>query len=410
LIDRLKHNHILITTSLLLVALPYKKIVVLALLLNTISYFFNDSISEKLIRLKRERYLWVFIAPFFMYLIGMIYSENQYFGWKDIETKLSLLIFPLIYSTTSFPLNKYRNTLSMVFVFSMSISSALSIFYGVIMYQKIPTYSELNLLLHPGYLSMYANMAIGLCYLLINSKMIKGYLKKLLTLAFLILSLTVILSLSKTGIIVWIILIAGMFFHQALVLKKQYKKSIIAAVSAIGILFIAYQTIPKVQLRVNKAINVLSKSENEKVDVTTTESTQVRILIWEQAIELIKENFLIGVGTGDIKDELFVKYKSSGMQGALDNRLNVHNQYLQVFATLGIIGFIVFTLAIVLPFLKAIKSKKNPYLIFIVIFSMNLLFESMLEKQGGVLFYAFLNALFFFHFSDISSQFSSKSK
>ncbi len=51
--------------------------------------------SEKLLFLK-SKYLLLFISYYLMYLIGMIWTNNQDSGWFDLEVKLPFLIFPLI--------------------------------------------------------------------------------------------------------------------------------------------------------------------------------------------------------------------------------------------------------------------------------------------------------------------------
>jgi O-antigen ligase len=289
----------------------------------------------------------------------------------------------------------------------MSLSALISIIYGSISFGQLPTYKMMDLLLHPSYLAMYANLALAVCYFLLNDNGLEKGIKRLLWTAFIVLSITTFLTLSKTGILIWIVLIGGMFFYQLLVVKKQYKLSVVIALSGFAILYAAYQFIPRVKDRVEVAYSAIVKAEEEKVDVSTVESTQVRMLIWEQTTQIIKENTLFGVGTGDIKDELYVKYKGAGMLGALENKLNVHNQYLQVFATLGLLGMLLFVSSIIFPFITAYKQNNKYYLAFLVIFSINILFESMLEKQDGVIFYAFFNALLFFHFQPKISQRSS---
>ena len=62
---------------------------------------------------------------------------------------------------------------------------------------------------------------------------------------------------------------------------------------------------------------------------------------------------------------------------------------------LGILGLIVLLLNIVLPVMYGLEMKHYLYLIFLILVAFNFLFESMLETQPGVVFYAFFNAWFF---------------
>lgn len=53
--------------------------------------------------------------------------------------------------------------------------------------------------------------------------------------------------------------------------------------------------------RFNSLTNISLKHQDKK----SSESTTLRILIWEQSINLIKNNFLLGTGVGDANDELY---------------------------------------------------------------------------------------------------------
>lgn len=259
----------------------------------------------------------------------------------------------------------------------------------------------MDLLMHPSYLAMYFNTALLFSFFLLLRTDLKKLHKKFLIAAFILLSVGVWLCLSKTGILVWCLLIFGIVLYNSLV-RKKLRNSILLFIFFVVVITSAIVAIPRFEMRF---LNLFSISHNlEKIDKTTTESSRVRILIWAQTLELIEEEPLIGTGTGDIKDELFVKYRNAGMTGALGNKLNVHNQFLQVFATLGIFGFLAFMSALLFPTVRAIKDKHWLYLAFLAVFGLNLLTESMLEKQDGVIFYAFLNALLFFHFNPNSTK------
>ncbi|MEX2380128.1 MAG: O-antigen ligase family protein [Vicingaceae bacterium] len=402
-----KNNYFLYSTATLLAVLPFKKLVVPILIINILAWLLNDTFCDKIARLKQNNSFWLFVLPFIFYLIGMVYSENQLFGWKDIELKLSLFIFPLLYASTTFPFHKFKKLLGLVFVSSMTFTGLISIVYGAIVFNQLPTYEMIDLFLHPSYLAMYCNLALVITYFLFDRTDLSHNENRFLRFAFFILSVTILLSLSKTGLLTWILLIGGMIFYNLVVIKKQYMGSLLLLIFGFALMLVAYNTVPQVKDRFYYAFSAVKNTQAKQVDESTSESTQIRILIWQQAIELIKENPLMGTGTGDIKDELFVKYEAAGMQGALDNKLNVHNQYLQVFATLGLIGLVLFIASFILPFIIALKRKNRLFLAFIFIFSINLLFESMLEKQDGVIFYAFFNALLFFHFQPKTNQQSS---
>ena len=91
----------------------------------------------------------------------------------------------------------------------------------------------------------------------------------------------------------------------------------------------------------------------QNVDKTSSESTTVRVLIWQQCLTLIQNNFLFGVSVGDTNDALYLAYEQNGLIGALDHKLNAHNQFFQTFIGLGVIGFMIY------DFINAYSGKIN---------------------------------------------------
>ena len=128
-----------------------------------------------------------------------------------------------------------------------------------------------------------------------------------------------------------------------------------------------------------------------------TESTISRIFIWEACTDIIQENILAGVGTGDTKDALLEKYLKEEMSGAYEKSLNAHNQFFQTQISIGIIGSLLLLSSIFIPLFHSFRTTGNNLLtLFIIIIIINFLVESMLETQAGVMFYAFFNSLLLF--------------
>ena len=77
-------------------------------------------------------------------------------------------------------------------------------------------------------------------------------------------------------------------------------------------------------------------------------------------------------------------------------RLNAHDQYLQTYIALGIFGTLLLIINLLVPGWFAIRRIHFIYFSFLAVFAFNILFESMLEVQAGVIYYGFFNALLFF--------------
>jgi O-antigen ligase len=102
-----------------------------------------------------------------------------------------------------------------------------------------------------------------------------------------------------------------------------------------------------------------------------------------------ENNAWIGVGTGDVRDEIEKQYQIDNSILSDEYRLRAHNQFLTFLVSFGIIGLIVFVLSIIYPLFKITDSYL--YLSFVVIALLSMLTEDTLESQAGVTFFAFLN-------------------
>jgi O-antigen ligase len=73
---------------------------------------------------------------------------------------------------------------------------------------------------------------------------------------------------------------------------------------------------------------------------------------------------------------------------------NFHNQYIQVFAELGIIGFVFLLLLVLINTKKAFQSKDFLHIAFAILMISLFLTESFLWRQRGVLFFTLFYCLF----------------
>ncbi|HXP50915.1 MAG TPA: O-antigen ligase family protein, partial [Bacteroidia bacterium] len=136
----------------------------------------------------------------------------------------------------------------------------------------------------------------------------------------------------------------------------------------------------------------------QKLDNKSVESTQARYFVWQSAWALYKTSPIIGVGTGDTEDKLMDQYAKDNVLGALKEKLNTHDEYLQVMIAIGIGGLICLFACLALPFYKSFKEHRFVYAMFLIIIALNFLTESMLETQGGTIFYGLFNSLLMFNF------------
>ena len=74
--------------------------------------------------------------------------------------------------------------------------------------------------------------------------------------------------------------------------------------------------------------------------------------------------------------------------------LNFHNQYIQSFAELGIIGVILLCLMVVFNWIKAIKNRDFVFLFFTILTTSIMFTESLFHRQRGIVFFILLYCIF----------------
>lgn len=122
------------------------------------------------------------------------------------------------------------------------------------------------------------------------------------------------------------------------------------------------------------------------------------------SLSIIKDNFIFGVGTGDVKQEFSLKYEELHSKLKGKYRLRAHNQFVTFFIAFGVIGFlyIVFVLFYV-PF--TLNKYKDYLFIFIfVILLLSMFNEDTLENQIGVIMFSYFISITLFSYKGVLSE------
>ncbi|MFI5218054.1 MAG: O-antigen ligase family protein [Bacteroidia bacterium] len=121
-----------------------------------------------------------------------------------------------------------------------------------------------------------------------------------------------------------------------------------------------------------------------------------RIEFWKAGWNIFTANFIVGVGTGDVRKAFDAEYQRMNSMLAESSRLRAHNQYLTFALTFGIFGLLFFLFSLLYPIIKLKKMNDYFYMIFILIAALSMLTEDTLETQAGVTFFAFFNSFLLF--------------
>jgi len=339
----------------------------------------------------------LFVSIYIFHLVAMLYTENVDRGVKDLMQKLSLLLFPVIIGTGPKLTKEGRVKGMQFFVLGALVAVVLGFVSSAIAYSSSGIISEFYMsnfsyAHHPSYLSFYLVIALAMLLLRIE-KATNSKKALLLWLAVLFLSLSLIFPASKMGFINWA-MVLFVFLLKWLFFKPYYRKSATLLLGA-GLLFVLFLKFdPVASARVGKAVEVTAQLDQPSKE-SQIESNTARLYSWSTALHLIKQNPM-GVGTGDINDAMVNSYEEQGLDELAAKNLNPHNEYLQIAVALGILPALLFLFSLVYPFGKIVRNKDWIYGIFLLSVIIQFAVESMLEKQSGVIFFAFFNAFFFF--------------
>ncbi|MEI8202726.1 MAG: O-antigen ligase family protein [Bacteroidota bacterium] len=107
------------------------------------------------------------------------------------------------------------------------------------------------------------------------------------------------------------------------------------------------------------------------------------------SIHLIKKYWFFGTGTGDIQHAFNQYYTETDSPLLPELRLRAHNQFLSIFITFGIMGFLLFIAAVFYPPYACKKYSNYLFLMFFVISFISMLTDDTIETQAGVSFFSF---------------------
>ena len=326
---------------------------------------------------------------FCSYLVSGFYSQNLVAWSASIELKASFLIFPFVFPAAlrakKVSIEKITLALTMGAIILFLICSVRAlVLFNIDSSIKHFFSSAFTYYIHPTYLAVMLNLLLFMVVRYIENSKLKA-------ISFGIFILFILLASSKIGLILLVINIVFLSYQFFLTRKKTLLFSLIILFIGCSS-FLSYQFVPIINSKFNYAVEETFNKNYEDKSIKLS-STGQRIVAWKASKNIIKNNFWIGVGSGDIKDELNKEYNRMAYEHMKPN-LDSHQQFLQTFASTGVFGFFILIMIFILLFIKSLKKKSFLLLVFSVNLLLFSLTESMLETQAGV--FTFLVFLYVF--------------
>lgn len=340
------------------------------------------------------------ISIYLVYLVGILFTNNESLARLYAENKVSLLLLPLLFSFV--PDFKLRIT-----TLALGLCSGITIAFlfgvGSILTQGGQqtiqfTSVYISTVHHPTYTAMFATIALFGAWW--NFYKREDYFKPSWIIPFSLVALILILlCLSLSGIL-FLFLISAILL--LVLIWQKFDRRIFYFICA-GIplsLFVLFRYAPGLKEDLAYTANslfVFMRDPDAFVKTKTQYKTgnETRMVMWTVTLQEILEHPL-GVGTGNVDEHLSERLALKGQlllarqdeNGSI--AFNPHNQYLQTTLETGILGGAVLLAWIISLIKLALRARDYWLLLIVSCFAFNSLFESVLQRQSGILFIAFV--------------------
>lgn len=346
----------------------------------------------------------------FVFLLGTLNTTNINSVLRLSETRLSLVIFPLLLVITGRLWTKALIR-TVLIAFAVTIIICGLIIQGWLIKDLLSQgksftdffYWRLSgadlsyrIGIHPTYLSMYALFSIGIIYefFIVGEHRLLKIISSCFSIAYLI---VLILHLSSRISLIILMFVLLLLLYNAII---HYRCKALFGILPMLILFFWLFSLNnfsiKSRLENNIGLDMNFFINNKRPNDSIPHDN--RTYEWYSSMKLIKDNIWFGVGSGDVNDSLNEHYRELKADSLVVAQANSHNQFFDSIIRNGILGFISL---LALYFYGVLKTGfKLTYLIFTLVIVITSVTENILERQKGVVFFSVFNALLFRYYKE----------
>lgn len=361
----------------------------------------------------RNPYFFPFISFFLLNVLGLLWTKNLHEGFYFLEKRLTLFVMPFILGGLILSEKSVKN---IIYTFIIACLSLCLIGLTLSFLKYLETgdtayfYSD-QLLRYMGgqgvYLGLYCNLALILLFYLYQSEYNFRVNKVFIIGLFIFFLIMVFLSASRNSILSIFLFSSGYLVYKVLK-ERQYKMAISGSVLILIAIISLSVIFPSTVKRFKSITNFEYSYDNTnpvnqfsgEIKKENWNGLTLRLAMWSCGAEVFRNNVGIGVGTGDYIDEVVKVYASRDFFYALERKWGVHNQYLETLISFGLLGLAVFVYCFIYPIFISYKKGNYLHVLFIVLFLIAFLTESVLNRFMGIVLFAIFNALLSFPYTD----------
>jgi O-antigen ligase len=334
------------------------------------------------------------LGIFAMYLLSGLYSSNLHYWGERLQIKLPYLLLPLSFATLSLD----RKTLYYILyllIITVVIGAIGSLINFLMHYEAIvesylhaktmPTPFRIG---HIRFSLMSAFCALTAWILYKEHFVFKWPWERWLLIGSAVFLVVFLHVLSvRSGLLAFYAAAVVYLLTEALKNKniKRFVFSFLFLGVLSGTLYVLSPTLRNKANYMHKDVTQFKEGKN--VD---SYSDGNRLLSWQLGWRIGNQQPFIGVGIGDVLDNMVHLYKTEYPMITSNHWLIPHSQFVYIFAGCGWLGMLWFIAACLYPYADARLRNNSVFMVFNTIIVMSFIPESTLEIQLGVALHAFL--------------------
>lgn len=366
-------------------------------------------------QLRERKLLWPWLGYFMLFALSYFYSDNKEQSLFDLQSKLTLFIFPVIIGAGVALDRKKLERILFFFTIGISLVAIICMLKACILWQtghdkSVFFYHELveGFDANAVYMAWYCLFSITiLLFLPWKNFYVSQTFKALKILSIILQILFFILLSARMLTVLFFIFLIPAYFGKAI--KRLPKSRIVLALSTLTLLvIIIFSTKNPLRDRFANIFDANYKliylNDYSNIPEGNFNNLTLRLFFWRIGIENINEHhlWLTGAGNGDAQALQNAKMHELKIHN-IDNikkrspffNANLHNMFMQTLLMVGLPGVI---LLIIMCFSPLFFLNANTYGNIFLIFNVSSIFfltqEAALQTQAGIVYYSFFSMIF----------------
>ena len=379
--------------------LPWVKLanILAAVFLAVYSLYLNPW-KEKWILLKQRKHLHWILLFFTMVVVSVFLSSNSSRALRYLDSRLPLAYFPVSVGVL-YLRKEFKEKILLGFAWLTTAVMLLCLGWGLYRsnFFRRPEllYSDslTDILKQQSiYISLLVNLSIYIFtyHILYKKNLFKAWM--ILAVIFLF-GMSYLLASRNLMLVLYLSTIGFALYY--IFRRKRYLEGAALIMGLMIGIFLIFKFFPKTFNRFKELTYTqfdyksMGKESHYNMEVTKDQwnGLNFRRAAWQCGWELFLTHPVKGVNIGDKKDVLMEKYKEKDFQFALQTNKNVHNNYLDILYSMGLIGLTLFLVGwVILPLIYARRYRDWLSILIILTFACAWITEIYFDRSlGGML-------------------------